>query len=109
MTSSSATEKSVRFSDRDLILSTPEPRLPPPPHSAAKATPNDHGRWPFIRPYLHQGYHSHDSGASCSDVSSGRTKELGQPKVKSILKTDGFKSCPDVTSFMLDNDDGTLV
>jgi hypothetical protein len=108
MTSSSATEKSVRFSDRDLILSTPEPR-PPPQHSAATATPSGQGRWPFIRPYLHHGYHSHDSGAICGDVNSGRTKELGQTKVKSILKTDGFKSCPDVTSFMLDNDDGTLV
>jgi hypothetical protein len=30
-------------------------------------------------------------------------------EVKSILKTEEFKSCPDVTSFMLDHDDGTLV
>jgi len=110
LTSSSVTEKSVRFSDRDLILSTPEPR-PPPPLAAVN------GRWPFIRPYHHHQHpHQHCvSGANGSDVSNCRTKETmaaggsSQPKVKSILKTDGFKSCPDVTSFMLDNDDGTLV
>lgn len=69
MTSSSATEKSVRFSDRDYILSTPEPQ-----------------------PYSREG---------------GRDSSESGSRVKGILKCDG--RVPDVTSFMLDNEDGTLV
>ena len=68
MTSSSATEKSVRFSDRDYILSTPEPQ-------------------PISR-------HCGDTGDYVG-------------RVKGILKSEG--RVPDVTSFMLDNEDGTLV
>ena len=68
ITSSSATEKSVRFSDRDHILSTPEPS----PHHYA-----DEGSW--------------------------RRHGDTEKEVKGILK------CPDVTSFLLDSEDGTLV
>ena len=71
ITSSSATEKSVRFSDRDHILSTPEPRP-----------------------------------ATLVRSSSCREGVEDCPKVKGILKSD---KVPDVTSFMLDSEDGTLV
>jgi len=95
MTSSTTnTEKSVRFSNRDLILSTPEPR--PPTHSFC---------WP--------------SGTNISGIcpDRGRSEAMhgSSIKVKSILKTEPFNSkiggsnVPDVTSFLLDNEDGTLV
>lgn len=109
LTSSSATEKSVRFSDRDLILSTPEPR---PPQPARLEAVTSGGLWPFIRPYNHQ--QPRQEGIGVASSGGGRTANDGQvaaascgshqPKVKSILK-----SCPEVTSFMLDHDDGTLV
>ena len=68
MTSSSATEKSVRFSDRDHILSTPEPQQVAEPRPLAA-------------------------------------------EVKGILKGPAADVIPnlDVTSFMLDSEDGTLV
>jgi len=88
MTSSTATEKSVRFSDRDLILSTPEPRGP--------------ACWPFRSDLPEQPRHD--------------KPELLTIKVKSILKSEpypknygGGPAIPDVTSFLLDREDGTLV
>lgn len=95
MTSSTTgTEKSVRFSNRDLILSTPEPR--PPTHSFC---------WPS------------GSNISSSRPNRGRSEELHSSaiKVKSILKSEphytksSVTNVPDVTSFNLDKEDGTLV
>ena len=108
LTSSTATEKSVRFSDRDLILSTPgEPRC----HLLLIFTfdPSEPGvqSWPFRSDQADQ---------------PARTdkQELLPIKVKSILKSEqphsknynggGSRSTiPDVTSFFLDKEDGTLV
>ena len=72
---STGTEKSVRFSDRDHILSTPEPRPPPP-----------------------GGY----------SLEVGGNHEGGEV-VKGILKAEATVKVPDVTSFILDSEDGTLV
>lgn len=94
MTSSTATEKSVRFSDRDYILSTPEPGM------------SSSHLWPLR--------------AHCSDLVPASPGAGGRPdlhpfKVKSILKSDqqsgrqAAAAVPDVTSFFLDKDEGTLV
>lgn len=88
LTSSTATEKSVRFSDRDHILSTPEPRPPA-------------AWWRNLQKPEHR----------LVDSSSSTVK------VKSILKPEppypknyvGGVASSDVTSFLLDREDGTLV
>jgi len=93
MTSSTAgTEKSVRFSNRDMILSTPEPK--PASH---------HMSWP---------------SGSTPNRTEGYEKDIflyPAIKVKSILKSEtpytkyNSPIVPDVTSFLLDKEDGTLV
>ena len=97
VSSSTATEKSVRFSDRDHILSTPEPR----PGTAAAWWRN-----------LEKPQNKHRSPETAKLAAS-------QPavKVKSILKPEppypknyvGGVASADVTSFLLDREDGTLV
>ena len=115
MSSSTTTEKSVRFSDRDLILSTPgklSPRLHPSISIYILFAPLEPGgapSWPFR------------SEQSDHPVRTDR-HELLPIKVKSILKSEqpsvysknynggGSRSTiPDVTSFFLDKEDGTLV
>ena len=108
MTSSTATEKSVRFNDRDFILSTPEPCLLRQVGAAGR---------------------SHWLGLPTDPPGSARPTEDDLPdhlpgpemKVKSILKSEagyhhpggsaaGYQDIvPDVTSFLLDREDGTLV
>ena len=115
MSSSTTTEKSVRFSDRDLILSTPG-NLPAPPRLSPIlylhficTEPGGAPSWPFR------------SDQSDHPVRTDR-HELLPIKVKSILKSEqpsvysknynggGSRSTiPDVTSFFLDKEDGTLV
>ena len=95
LSSSTATEKSVRFSDRDHILSTPEPR----PGTAA-------AWWRNLEKPSSSQQHQHREPALVSAV-----------KVKSILKPEppypknyvGGVGSADVTSFLLDGEDGTLV
>ena len=92
LSSSTATEKSVRFSDRDHILSTPEPR----PGTAA-------AWWRNLEKPSSQHQH--------------REALVSAVKVKSILKPEppypknyvGGVGSADVTSFLLDGEDGTLV
>lgn len=112
---SSATEKSVRFSDRDYILSTPglmsankmfvnlilfdsEPGM------------NSSHLWPL---------RAQSSDLVPASPGAGGRLNLHPLKVKSILKSDqqsgrsaaSDRGCPvpDVTSFFLDKDEGTLV
>merc|ERR1719443_1426428 len=75
MTSSTATEKSVRFSDRDYILSTPEPRMT--------------GSTQCSAPILHQrtNISTSNSSSSMGHLQLDRT-ELLPLKVKSILKSE---------------------
>ena len=88
---STSTEKSVRFSDRDHILSTPEPRPP--------------SAW--WRNLQKPTEHRSEEGAA----------ERHAVKVKSILKPEpaysknyvGGVASSDVASFLLDLEDGTLV
>jgi len=96
VSSSTATEKSVRFSDRDHILSTPEPR----PGTAAAWWRN-----------LEKPQNQHRSPETAKLAASPAVK------VKSILKPEppypknyvGGVASADVTSFLLDREDGTLV
>lgn len=81
VSSSTATEKSVRFSDRDHILSTPEPSCWPPHPSASP---------PVCPP-------------------SARVKSILKPEQSPGLYKGSPASIPDVTSFFLDKDEGTLV
>ena len=97
VSSSTATEKSVRFSDRDHILSTPEPR----PGTAA-------AWWRNLEKPQNQQHRSPETAKLAPSPAV---------KVKSILKPEppyqknyvGGVASADVTSFLLDREDGTLV
>ena len=93
LSSSTATEKSVRFSDRDHILSTPEPR----PGTAAAWWRN------LEKPSQHQ----HRSPEAL--VSAVKVKSILKPEPPYPKNYVGGVASSDVTSFLLDREDGTLV
>lgn len=93
LSSSTATEKSVRFSDRDHILSTPEPR----PGTAAAWWRN------LEKPSQHQ----HRSPEAL--VSAVKVKSILKPEPPYPKNYVGGVASADVTSFLLDREDGTLV
>ena len=93
LSSSTATEKSVRFSDRDHILSTPEPR----PGTAAAWWRN------LEKPSQHQ----HRSPEAL--VSAVKVKSILKPEPPYPKNYVGGVGSADVTSFLLDGEDGTLV
>jgi len=98
LSSSTATEKSVRFSDRDQILSTPEPR-----QSGPAWLPQVH------RAESHRSLEAGHGGVRVKSILKPEHQTCTKNYVGGVAPRGVGGQQHEVTSFLLDTEDGTLV